>query len=92
MQARASKLGDDHPGFFESMHELATLYKVQGRYDKAEELLLKAVKGRRLKLGDSHPDTLESWHTLINLYEARGKPEEAEEWRARLPVEENTEK
>jgi hypothetical protein len=52
------------------MHELAMLYKVQARYDKAEELPLESVKGRRLKLGDEHPHTLESWHNLVELYEA----------------------
>jgi hypothetical protein len=61
------------------------LFKEQARYDDAEQLLLEAVKGRRLKLGDTHPRTLESWNNLIELYEAWGKPEKAEEWRAKLP-------
>jgi len=30
-------------------------------------------------------------NNLINLYEAWGKPEEAEKWRAKLPVERDTE-
>jgi len=59
-------------------------YKEQGRYQDTEELLLEAVKGRRLKLGDTHPHTFESWHNLIELYEAWGKPEKADEWRAKL--------
>ncbi len=67
------------------MHELATLHKVQARYDEATELMIKAVEGRRLKLGDTHPHTLGSWHNLIELYEAWNKPEKANEWRARLP-------
>lgn len=37
------------------MHELAVLCKEKGDYDKAEQLLLETVKGRRLKLGDTHP-------------------------------------
>jgi hypothetical protein len=56
-----------HPACFESMHELAVLYKVQGKYDDAERLLLKAVEGRRLKLGDDHPHTIQSLNNLIEL-------------------------
>jgi hypothetical protein len=57
----------------------------QKQYDKAEPLLLKVVKERRLKLGDTHPHTTESLNNLIKLYEAWNKPEEAEKWRAKLP-------
>ena len=39
------------------MHELAVLYKEKGDYDKAEQLLLEALEGRRLKLGDTHTHT-----------------------------------
>jgi tetratricopeptide (TPR) repeat protein len=78
-------LGPDHPDTLESKNDLAVLYKEQNRYDEAEELLLKAVNGRRLKLGGAHPHTLESWQHLIELYEALDKPEEAEKWRAKLP-------
>ena len=60
LEARQRKLGQDHPAYFESMHELAVLYREQGLYDKAEPLLIEAVEGRRLKLGDSHPHTKES--------------------------------
>jgi hypothetical protein len=58
--------------------------KRQGDYDKAEPLLLEALKGRRLKLGDTHPHTSESWNDLIELYEAWNKPEEADKWQAKL--------
>lgn len=65
---------------------------MQDDYDKAEPLLVEALKGRRLKLGDTHPHTLESWSYLIELYEARDKPEDAEKWRAKLPQTENMSK
>jgi len=57
-----------------------------------QPLFVKAIEGRRLKLGQTHPNTIESWHNLIALYEAWNKPEKATEWRAKLPVEEDTEK
>jgi hypothetical protein len=43
------------------------LYKEQDRYDKAEQLLLEAIEGRRLKLGDTHPHTIESLNNIIAL-------------------------
>jgi hypothetical protein len=61
------------------------LYKEQDRYNKAEQLLLEAIEGRKPKLSDTHTHTLAFWNTLIELYEAWGKPEEAAQWRAKLP-------
>jgi len=73
------------------MHELAVLYKEKGDYDRAEQLLLEAIKDR-LGLGDTHPHALKSLNNLIELYEAWGKPEKAEEWRAKLPKTETVDK
>ena len=70
-----------HVPSLERKNDLAVLYKKQGDYAKAEQLLLEA---RRLKLGDTHPHTIESWNHLIDLYDAWNKPEKAEEWRAKL--------
>jgi len=80
-----NRWADDHPGTLKTKNDLAVLYKEQKLYDKAEPLLIEAVKGRRLKLGDEHPHTQESIKTLIGLYEVWGKPEQANEWRAELP-------
>ena len=84
MEGRQRKLGEDHPAYLESIHELAVLYVRQARYDEAEQLLLKTVDGRMQKLGLQHPHTLESINNLIDLYEAWNKLEEAEKWRAKL--------
>jgi hypothetical protein len=73
-----------HPACFESMHELAVLYKVQGKYGDAEPLLLDAFNGRESKLGPDHPYTIESLNELVSLYEAWGKSELADQWRAKL--------
>jgi hypothetical protein len=77
-------LGEDHPNTLEIKNNLALLYKEQENYAKAEQLLLKAVEGRRLKLSDTHPNTLKSINNLIELYEAWNKPEQANQWRAEL--------
>lgn len=92
LDGRQRNLGPDHPACFESMHELAALYKEQSRYDEAETLLLKALEGRRMKLGDKHPHTLQSLNNLIELYEAWGKPEKIKEWWGKLPQAENIRK
>jgi thioredoxin-like negative regulator of GroEL len=78
------KPGNDHPACFESMHELAVLYKEQGRYEEAEKYLLEVTEGRRLKLGDKHPRTTDSLNNLIDLYKAWNKPGKTKEWRAKL--------
>ena len=66
------------------MQELAMLHNEQSDYNKAEPLLVEAVKGRCLKLSGTHPHTLESWRNLVELYEAWDKPEKAEELRKKL--------
>ena len=80
-----NRWADDHPGTLKTKNDLGVLYKEQKLYDKAEPLLIEAVKGRRLKLSDEHPHTQESIKNLIDLYEAWDKPEKVEEWRAELP-------
>jgi tetratricopeptide (TPR) repeat protein len=85
LDGRKHKLGADHPDCFESMHELAVLYREQERYEEAEKYFLEALEGRRLKLGEKHPHTIESLNNLIDLYEAWNKPEKAKQWRVKLP-------
>jgi hypothetical protein len=68
LKVRERKQGDGHPDTLGSKNDLAVLYKEQGLYDKAEPLILEAIKGRRLKLSDEHPHTQELWNNLIELY------------------------
>jgi hypothetical protein len=73
------------------MNNLAILYRKQLPYNEVENLLIEAVKDRRLKLGGSHPHTKESLNNLIDLYKAQDKPENAKGWRAKLPQTETVE-
>ena len=52
------QLGDDHPHTLTSMGNLGNLYKQQGKYTEAEELLTEALAGSRKQLGDDQPETL----------------------------------
>jgi len=60
-----------------SMHELAALYKRQGRHRQAEELYLKVLELRRRVLGDEHARTLQSMRGLADLYKRQGRYEDA---------------
>ena len=79
MEQSQRLLGEEHPDTLETKKDLSVLYTKQARYDNTEELLLKAVDGRRIKLGETHPHTQESIKNLISLYEAWEKPEKADE-------------
>jgi len=57
----------------------------QGRYDEAEELVVKAEETARRAFGGSRKITSLGVENLIELREGWNKPEKAEEWRAKLP-------
>jgi tetratricopeptide (TPR) repeat protein len=61
------------------MHNLAILYKDQGKYAQAEPLFVECLKHRREALGSSHPDTLSLLNNLALLYKNQGRYKEAEE-------------
>ncbi|CAE7273498.1 klc-2 [Symbiodinium natans] len=78
LEARRSKLGDQHPDTLISINNLAALLEARGRLEEAEPLYREALKARRSKLGDQHPDTLISINNLAALLKAHGRLEEAE--------------
>ena len=86
-------LGDEHPTTLSAMNSLAGLYKNQGKYDKAEPLLLDLFSRTRDGPRPAHPLGREAiGNRLIHLYEAWGKPDKAAEYRAMLlaPEESST--
>ena len=58
---------------------------VQGQYEGAEQMLVKALEYSRRVFGEEHSETLACLKYFVLLYEAWDKPEKAEEWRAKLP-------
>ena len=52
------------------MIRVAELYRDQGQYDEAEQLLFKAEETARRVLGNDHEVTNTSVNNLITLYEA----------------------
>ena len=50
-------LGTEHPDTLRSMNNLAVKYSVEGKYEEAGELQLKALDLHKKVLGPEHPET-----------------------------------
>jgi tetratricopeptide (TPR) repeat protein/CHAT domain-containing protein len=70
--------GSKHTNVADSLHNLATLYEVQGDYSQAE-LLVQAWNMKKMLLGNKHYDVATSLKHLADIYEAQGRYSEAEE-------------
>ena len=69
---------EDRTEKLKAMHDLALLYRKQGRLEEAEPLTVEALEGARRALGEEHPQTLAATHSLASLYQDQGRYEEAE--------------
>jgi len=61
-----------------TMDRLAVVYRLEGKYAKAEPLRQEYLESRRRSMGDGHPDTLNAMNNLALLYRDEGKPALAE--------------
>ena len=61
-------LGENHPDYAGSLHNLANLYKHQAECAKAEPLYRQALEITKRVLGDNHPDYAISLLNLASLY------------------------
>src|SRR5437868_2909840 len=61
-----------------SLNNLAELHRAQGKDEKAEPLLVRALAFREQQLGASHPDTANSLNHLAALYYAQSRYAKAE--------------
>jgi len=66
-------LKKDDPDTLASMNRLAVVYRLEGKYAKAEPLRQEFLEFRRRELGDLHPDTLNAMNNLALLYRYEGK-------------------
>ncbi|KKD39519.1 MAG: tetratricopeptide repeat protein [Limnoraphis robusta] len=62
----------------ESLNNLASLYKSQGKYEQAKPLYLLALEMRQQLSGKQHPDVATSLNNLASLYKSQGKYKQAE--------------
>ena len=73
METSKTKLGVDHPDTLTSMANLASTYRSQGRWDKAEKLDVEVMETSKTKRGSDHPDTLSSMNNLAFTWKAQGR-------------------
>ena len=77
-EIRRTALGERHPDYATSLHNLAVLYDAMGRHAEAEPLMKQAREIRRTALGERHPDYATSLNNLAELYRAMGRHAKAE--------------
>ncbi|MCG8408036.1 MAG: serine/threonine-protein kinase [Phycisphaerales bacterium] len=93
LESRRMLSGERHPGTLSSMSNLADVLCLRGskkrpnsigrrKFEEAERLYLKALKGNQEILGHNSPETREVLDGLIKLYDSWGKPKKADEYRA----------
>jgi tetratricopeptide (TPR) repeat protein len=79
LNVRRQFLHEDDSLVLSSMANLASTYRNQGRWKKAEELEVHVIETTKRILGQEHPDTLTSMANLASTYRNQGRWKEAEE-------------
>ena len=75
---RKEALGENHPDYATSLHNLGRFYHIIEDYDRAEPLYLQALAIRKQKLGEKHPYYAQTLDKLAWLYQAKGDYARAE--------------
>jgi tetratricopeptide (TPR) repeat protein len=78
LRIREQQLGPNHPDVASSLHNLADLYRKQGRYVEAEPLFQRTLQIWESIAGPEHPNMALSLQNLATLYRDQGKYTEAE--------------
>jgi serine/threonine protein kinase/tetratricopeptide (TPR) repeat protein len=73
-----TSLGGEHPYTLATKHNLASLYRDQGKCAEAEALFKEVLAARTARLEAHHPDILATKNNLAVLYLDQGKGAEAE--------------
>ncbi len=74
----------EHPGAVWALGNLGVLHLLEGRFESAERLLLRALALRETVEGVDHPNQLTTLQRLQALYRATGRDAEAEALAARI--------
>ncbi|KAI0398797.1 P-loop containing nucleoside triphosphate hydrolase protein [Xylaria palmicola] len=78
IETRKTVLGPEHPNTLNSMANLASTYRNQGRWKEAETLEVQVIETQKTVLGPEHPNTLNSMANLASTYSNQGRWKEAE--------------
>ena len=79
MEFNSENLREGHPNMAQTLDSLASVYRLQGRYDEAERTLREALTMNRDLLGDDNLTVAENLHTLGLILRARGDASAAAE-------------
>ncbi|OQE08995.1 hypothetical protein PENFLA_c121G01412 [Penicillium flavigenum] len=71
--------GAEDEDTLDSTAMLAVAYRLEGRWEEAEQLEVQVMETSKTKLGVDHPDTLTSMANLASTYRNQGRWEEAEQ-------------
>jgi tetratricopeptide (TPR) repeat protein len=74
-----AKEEEEHQAVLDGAHLLGNLYYNQGKLTEAEQMYLRALRGKVAALGPEHTSTLNTVNNLGNLYYNQGKLAEAEQ-------------
>jgi hypothetical protein len=68
LRGKEEALGPDYTLTLDTVQNLGTLYKDQGRLAEAEKMCIRALRGRGETLGPDHTSTLSTVNNLGLLY------------------------
>ena len=77
MEMSRRVLGEEHPDTLSSIHNLASTYLSQGRWEEAEKLGVQVMEMSKRVLGEEHPETLKSIHILASMWKSQERHGEA---------------
>jgi hypothetical protein len=75
----SASAGDEHILTLMIMHNIASTYYGQSRWEEAEELVLRETTSSKRLLGDEHPLTPGGMHNLASTYRDQDRLKEVEE-------------
>ncbi|KAF1817833.1 uncharacterized protein K489DRAFT_303975, partial [Dissoconium aciculare CBS 342.82] len=70
--------GAEHTSTLDTVNNLGNLYSNQGKMAEAEEMYVRALRGKEKAWGAEHTSTLATVNNLGSLYKIQGKLAEAE--------------
>ncbi|KAF8463686.1 hypothetical protein BDZ91DRAFT_796228 [Kalaharituber pfeilii] len=83
-------IGSRPPSTLSTVHGMAIIFKLQRRYNKAQEWYERALDGTEKVLGAGYPETLLIIGNMVIFFDAMGQPNKIREFRERASRYPNT--
>jgi CHAT domain-containing protein/Tfp pilus assembly protein PilF len=78
LSLREAVLGGRHPEVADCLDLLGSVYRSQGEFERAEQLIRRGLTIREAALDPNHPDVAQSLKNLANVYQSQGLYDRAE--------------